>query len=74
MFDFIYTFQDWLLQFLTPLLTWVYDPVNGTYYDFQTAQVIQIVAYLLFVIAFMVVVWFVLAFVKSAYYFVKELF
>ena len=74
MFDFIYTFEDWLTIFLNPLMTWVYDPLNGTYYEFLIAFVIHVVAYLLFVIAFVMTVTFVLGFVKSAYYFVKEIF
>lgn len=74
MFDFIYTFDNWLTFVLNPLMTWVYDSSNGSYYEFLTASVIYYVAYLLFIIAFLFTVTFVFGFVKSAYYFVKEIF
>ena len=54
-FDFIIPYQAWIDEVITPLFNWVYDSLNGSYYEFITAQNIQYIAYLLFIIAFIVV-------------------
>jgi hypothetical protein len=73
-FDFIYSFENWLIDIFTPLFTWIFDPLNGSYYEFITAQSVQYIAYMLFIVSFVIVIWFALGFVKSVYYFVKEIF
>lgn len=74
-FDFIVSFDNWLSKSLNDLIyTDPYLVDYGSVYDYKQNGFIKFGVYLLFVIAFVVTLTFVLGFVKSAYYFVKEIF
>lgn len=72
-FDFIYSFGQWMIDYLLPILqAETYDPSKGTFYEFIISVSTQYLIYLLFIIATILVIIFVLGFIKSIYYLIRE--
>ena len=75
MFDFIINIQDYITTVLAPFMeAQEYLFSNGSVYEFQMLSVLYMIVYLLYIIAFIVVIWFVLGLAKSFYYIIKEFF
>lgn len=73
MFDFIITFQDWILSWWEPIqLMFIYDPISGSYYEWQMSVALQFIAYLLWIGVFVFVIMFVIGFIVNVFYFLKK--
>lgn len=74
-FDFIYSFGQWLIDHLQPILdSNAYNSQNGTFYQYLTAYTLQYLAYIAFIIAIISVISFVLGLFINLFYKIKEFF
>lgn len=75
MFDFVITFQNWLMDNLPNILSEIeFDSLLGSYYEYATYAVATYGVYLLYIATLVLVIMFVLGLVKTFYYIIKEFF
>ncbi len=75
MFDFITTIQDFILTQISPFQSlFTYDSLNGSFYEFQGYILLNMITYILYMIAFVIIIWFVLGLAKVMFYMIQEAF